>query len=306
MKTRLLLFGMILLAGFPISCKKNKVEVVPTPDIYVSGQDWIGKNNLYWKNGTLHNYLTRSDPSSMVVSGGDIYFISGYGYSKNDVQFYLPTAKYLTDIFISGEDIYAVGVSDNTKGAVYWKNNQRVKLDPNDSTKEAKAIAVSNGKIYIAGTDGTNIFYWHDNTFFSLGAGKFNKMQVVGSDIYILGRDSNNQNAYWINNVKYNLYSDQGMSVTLRDMYIDGTDIYFLGTPNVSNPGVDEAIVWKNGRPFSNNLSEYPMSAKSITVHNNDVYVIGDILSSQRKSFIWKNGTVDTLDMEVASKIIVE
>jgi len=311
MKMKVLFIGMTLLTCYFISCKKNKVEVIPekTPDIYISGTDSQSRT-VYWVNGKIYGTGADNQPGSMVVSGDDVYFLNMKGYQKNNLQIInVFGGAGFRDMAVSGDDVYIVGWGDTIP--FYWKNGQKIKVESDLPSLRTSCIAVSDNKVYLAGTifggNMTNqIFYWNDGKYTVLGEGLIYKMKVDGNDVYILGQDKSFKGCYWKNGVKHQLYSAKNNIVELLDIYIKDEDVYVIGIPS---PNDEIPLYWKNDQPVGNNLFSNETTFTSIAVYDKDVYLIGNHRSSSGSisAFICKNGIIDTLAIKTSvNKLIIK
>ena len=152
----------------------------------------------------------------------------------------------------------------------------------------ANSIAVSNGNVYVCGSYSTNAVLWKNGTMTTLGQGFYTSssnyvyyygtaMQVVGSDVYVVGYTNNDTGyktgriwkngteQYWVANAVFN------------DIAVLDNDVYIIG----------------NGKVWKNNVELYSESnlgsVSLIKTFGNDVYLSG---KSNNNATVWKNGTV--------------
>lgn len=232
-------------------------------DVYVAGYEYTGNGtvaNKYWKNGTPFSLNGNPPVAAMAISGSDI-FVAGtendgnqYSYigeSGDTVYANYSVIKYwkngtpvslsdrntngcVTDIAISGSDVYVVGWEYIGNGRVtkYWKNGTPFIL-PNSGSIE-NGIAISGSDVYVAGSGshGYGIVaakYWKNGIPVILPA---NSREPHGTDIAILD----------------------------NDIYVAGFDYDYGGT----NKSV--AKYWKNGVAVSLTNGTSFASAYSIVV----------------------------------------
>jgi hypothetical protein len=171
----------------------NSVFVVGT-DVYVAGT--IGKQTsccamhvaTLWKNGVPQTLgLGYSEAISVFVSGKDVY-VGGYDDANPNGPGSLNTAAYwingmevkvdqsglssrVSNIFVDGSDIYALGSIDGTSGyGKYWKNGTSISYEGLSSNAAfASSLYVINGELFMSGSslqsNSSNIrsvTYWHN------------------------------------------------------------------------------------------------------------------------------------------------
>src|SRR5436190_3106233 len=150
------------------------------PAIAVSGKDYyvVGKHNYRatcWKNGVEvplgpdgdYNFVSYSEANSILIVGDDVYVAGTYrskaAYWKNGVQVTLPGGFQATSIFVSGNDVYVSGTNyylTTHPVAKYWKNGIGTELTEKYSDAYARSIVVSNGDIYVVGSEKHVAKYW--------------------------------------------------------------------------------------------------------------------------------------------------
>lgn len=132
-------------------------------DLYAVGN--IGNAGKLWKNGTeisLPN-STGCELRAIAVSGNDVYVTGNVGvrtirYWKNnthtDITVPAGLQIFVYGMAVDGNDVYVCGreINGSVNIAKYWKNGAEVVLGDGIKNSVANAIAVKNGKVYIAGT----------------------------------------------------------------------------------------------------------------------------------------------------------
>jgi hypothetical protein len=276
-----------VLSVFFCSCKKEKKKTTN----YQVHSVGIGSNDsgiyaLYWLNGKQMQ-LSKSINSwafSIFVSNADVY-IGGHEYHngllkpvfwKNGVINYLSDKKGVCNkIFKENNSIYFVGFIE--RSIVVWNNGIIIKNYPienyNTYIFDSK---FSNGHLYYCGleTDRGKFIpkLWKDGVKIPLEpSGYFTyKLNVVNSDIYVLGYNlDNTEKVLWKNGSKSTISSYSGFG--LIDITNDQNDIYIAAYEFNSNTNTTELKVWKNGVKQSltvkNNI--YP---KAFKIANGDFY----------------------------------
>jgi hypothetical protein len=197
-------------------------------------------------------------------------------------------------------NVYVFGTEGND--ALIWKNDTATKVNglpvPGNDFKSS-SLAVSNGKVYIAG----GRYYYNG----SIQAGK---------------------PMYWLNGIANTLPDSSGNAFG-NAIFVSGTDVYVGGftyykdTSHVpySSPAADypltgmRATVWKNGMPVSLPgfgvlgmvdsgryvTRGYVDYVNSIYVSGTDVYVSGGSYYVPAHAAYWKNGA--RIDLTVSSDL---
>jgi Carboxypeptidase regulatory-like domain len=262
------------LTAIPANSTKNAVAVrtlVYNNDVYVLGveNDSLTSTIKLWKNGVLTNITngtTEATGLGLDVYNGDVY-ISGrevngnYNVAKvwkNGVATTLAKDTFKNaeaigvkvvngDVYVSGkinnEDIKRY-YDDSLSKATYWKNGI-LNILPTTGKGGAFWMAVNNGDVYIAGTDGTFGVYWKNGVKNVLAM----PVPYTGTDIY--------------------------------SIFIDNSDVYVAGLLDKSNtsPYYSNAVYWKNNNV--NFLTNYSTGNNygelyDIFVKNNIVYTVGN------------------------------
>ena len=183
-------------------------------DLYIAGT-LIGvsptypanKLAVYWKNGAKVNLTPdsiRSEASSIAVSGNDVYVAgrerNNAVYWKNGDVVHLTydttVDAYATGLALSGNDVYVTGSINKmvsgvmTNTAVYWKNGDVTNLTDKGSATDIK---ISNGDVYISGSDAGHALYWKNGVTTPLegippSTGfAINGLAISGNDVYVAG-----------------------------------------------------------------------------------------------------------------------
>ncbi len=194
----------------------------------------------------------------------------------------------------------------------------------------ANAIAISNGDVYVAGSedDGKQVLnfagdnvevakYWKNGTPVALGDGTLNTSAnaifISGTDIYVAGStfetiQTPTNSTYstpvatlWKNGVP--IYLTDGLHFsTALSVYVSGTEVYVAGfAAQTAQKGDVAATLWKNGIPVKLS-SVVGSAATSVFVAGQDVYVAGE---SSSGAAYWKNGVLVPLTGTAATQITV-
>ena len=154
-----------------------------TNDFYIAGYYTIGGNYpCYWKNG--------KECQSIGISGG----------SANS-------------IYHSNDNLYIAGLyTSNTPG--YWINNKFNLLNYGGAGSiYTNGIKVYNGNVYTTGSifiPPSNLKIFKNNIEISVPViqGESNSIYIFNDDIYVCGRNTSNQAAYWKNGSVTNLVTN--------------------------------------------------------------------------------------------------
>ncbi|GGC49306.1 hypothetical protein GCM10011386_47000 [Parapedobacter defluvii] len=158
---------------------QNTIEMVyeiavQGTDIYVVG--YPTAHPVYWKisatNETSMDVPLLDWAHGITVKGNDVYVSGNKGnkarYVKNGSAVDLTDGTnyaYCNSIFLSGNDVYAVGSeekSDGTDAPKYWKNSTAISLTSGNSNTHGNSIFVWNSKVYVAGADEDAPYLWED------------------------------------------------------------------------------------------------------------------------------------------------
>jgi hypothetical protein len=230
-------------------------------DVYVVGQAYNGEtyvnNAVVWKNGVLETVSTdNSQGWGVYVSGSDVY-VAGLALDanwknsatlwKNGVAQTLATGGnsiYAYDVCVSGSDVYVAGCTSYSGGEydgdnrpALWKNGELQTLEEIDEADDwvssgyARAVAVSDGNVYVAGRQ---MYY---NTMFKKATA-------------------------WTNGTA------QMLSNNISDAYsvcIHRGNVYVAGDAQ-NSAGVNVATLWKNGQIYWQSDDESTSSATCVVV----------------------------------------
>jgi hypothetical protein len=334
MKKNLLLLAGVTSLMFASCTTNNDSEPSsnnPTPgpvDVYVAGMKYpdvaTEKNKaVYWKNNTpiyLTDGTRRAGAEKIRVVGNDVYVLGTennaqdrrrYKIWKNGTSIPFLSNELCTvfDFWVDGNDVYAVGINENTQVA-YWKNGIQTILTNNDETNDVGAIKVVNGDVYIAGynIESGGLTYWKNGVTHPMESSTnsailpfIDGIEVVGNDVYVIGNYPSYSNGntpgapqygvYWkngdLNVLGVNVFT-KGISVSNNDVYISGSD----------DSG---ACYFKNGERFA--LSN-GVVATEIKVLNGNLYVSGT-LSNPKTGLLWINGVQSSYQNAEAKDLFV-
>jgi hypothetical protein len=195
-------------------------------NIYTAGQDSSYNAAAYWDNNTetvlgmplggLQAGIGFIGISGIAASGNNV-FVSGYSEESvlitKDFYGYLWSNGHVQSIgghqpgfsapivgvAISGSDIYVAGDSLNTGGG-YWKNGVFTSI--NNGNFSPASIATFAGDTYITGSAGGQGAYWKNGILINFMPGNcvvVNAVALNGTDLYVLGSDTNYNKMVWKN-----------------------------------------------------------------------------------------------------------
>ena len=203
-------------------------------DVYISGDESVGNGNgvaKFWKNGvpaTLSvDTFSYIEPTQIKVVNGDVY-ISGTATKV------YPASNY------------------SVKKGIYWKNGILNILPSSGNYSNANGLFISNGDVYIAGTESSS-----------------NQSAAVA--------------AYWKNGIKIALPLNSNYSYSdTYSIFVDNTDVYTAGFQTYQNQSIfyRNAGYWKNTTTAvlqtNNTNHNFRGELYDIFVKNNIIYTVGD------------------------------
>ena len=256
-------------------------------DIYVAGfERKVNENSIakLWKNGVeqcLTDGVNDAGAYSVFVFKNDVYVAGNENmcaaiWKNGNIKYLSDDSNYttiyttITSLFISDDDVYAVGYERERNPQTYgltaklWKNGelQNLVIDNDYNSSVASSVYVKSNDVYVSGNDGFVPALWKNGEIQHLAddfwGNHANSIFVYGKDVYVVGN-------------QYELLSWGRQSV---------------------------AMLWKNGEPQI--LSEINKSgvASSVYVNRKDVYVVGrefDFSTQYGIIKIWKNGVSQNL-----------
>ncbi len=294
--------GIALSCLLLFACSKKHSDVTmttaPGPLVYVAGDD--GANPILWKDGTPQTLLTTGGTASQVVLSGEDTYVSGISYQgqatlltpagptgqfcywKNGSQVNVGTPDFLRTPCCS----MAIVGNDvyYTAESTLYKNGSAVTL-PGEGSGYLCSVLASGNDIYVAGRDSAgNAAYWKNGALTVVAGGFPNVFcaYVSGNDVYLGGLDGNNISTYWKNGVATQLKSTNGYFVAgVRSLFVAGNDVY-AATTVLEPSGYPAPAYWKNGVETDLFLNGSNTGfANSIFVFGTDVYVAGQTVAGQ-------------------------
>lgn len=232
-------------------------------------------------------------------------------------------AQVPADVYISGYLIYDADSAIYSQ-AVYWKNNQLIKLSNEGNGTYATDIFVVGNDVYVAGSVNygrTNApVYWKNGVINFLplqnpsiiNSGFARRIMVVNNIVYVTGAEYYGGEYViksWRNGVATNL-TDISNTAQPNDMDISNGNVYIVGYEKESRNTTTALNVFNNN--WINNIAR-PRIGSNTTVLNgikvigNDIYTVGTI-NDFTACFI--NGTTQSYiinaimkDIDVANNI---
>jgi hypothetical protein len=240
---------------------------------------------------------------------------------KNGIAQDLPDGTMATDVFVSGNDVYACGQKQiilSGKGR-FWKNGVATILSSDYNSVFVNSIFVSGGVVYCCGSvqnvaEGTKVCYWKNGvaTVLSNTAGNSaddtaTGIYVVGNTVYVCG--TVREGAFdpitkvWkivgANNPTVTALSTNAIDTFATGITVVGADVYVVGHEQNPNATNRKPVVFKNTTksylPFS--ASAVEGNAKDITASGTDIFTSGYDLNNvaSSNSYFWKNGVANNL-----------
>jgi len=202
-------------------CFSTVAVAANTTDVCVLGLSQTGWT--YWRNGYATSIVDTVDfqATGITVSEGDVY-VSGFSGLldrhqaqcwRNGVLIYTsPIQSAANAIAVDGSDIYLAGYkpADDTRytTAVLWKNGTITELTSGRTNAKANAIFISEGDVYVAGSENNVAMVWKNGSPTNLTDGSLQaevkSIAVKDGDVYAAGYDGSNPRL-WKNGVVQNI-----------------------------------------------------------------------------------------------------
>lgn len=305
------------------------VQPVDISGVYVSGTQLFvtTHHQMLWKNGVGYKvsdghynsaaegialddryaYLCGTTQAGMGVAGytkvdlSDLSKFTGINLTNGT------TAGSAWAIVMSGKDLYVLG-GDGTDGkSKVWKNGVIHALEGNVEGG-AFGLAVDGTSVYAAGYEvGTANYvlakWWNNGTPFLLSNDDeicyAQAVCVYKGDVYVAGKmylERAFRLVVWKNGAVHWAPRGGDPVVDITDIFVSDRGVFIAGAMLHGNDMV--ATVWKNQDPHP--LSTSRSLATSVYVHNDDVYVTGNLDRDPDNDFnhtayLWKNGDATCL-----------
>lgn len=245
--------------------KSTTCAVIVEPDIYLS--------------------VNASDNTAFLWKNGEMTTLQGFIGARH---LFLSES---TGIHVAG---YIKEEQERYQSAAVWNDGKVTKLY--GSNTSANSVFVSEGKVYAAGSGGTNTAYlWVDDEYTILkeSSAVAYWVFVTGGDVYVSGAmqltgGTNSSAVYWKNGVVTELTTDKSVKSYAQSIVVANGNVYVAGTFD------GKSVVWKNGEMsyLENGMDAYEL----VVDENGDVYVAGAYLDGNiSKPVVWKNGQATIL-----------
>lgn len=327
-------------AGNAVPVEITVNQELLTADIYVAGYVYYDpqiRTAVYWKNGEVMELVDRETDSyvrQIYVSDDAVYVLGGIddpengwltGYWKNGEFTAFPKTRkpeaYEFQVTENG-DVYAVGY-DKLK-AVYWKNDEEVKMET--VTSYAYGMCLDGEDLHIVGTryvKGTGMVgaYWKNGELVSeLQNGSYCSVCVNDGKVYLLGTESAGSEEdgtsttvpfYTVDGEKH-ILSEEGINdgVMNKIRVLDGKVIctgtgyhYEERMPDNVDIEYHFAQCWIDGEAMP--LTENEGEACGIAAFAGNIYIAGvdfNDIEVVNRAVYWKNGERIALDDTVEAK----
>jgi sulfur transfer complex TusBCD TusB component (DsrH family) len=189
---------------------------------------------MLWKNGVVQNLTDGkkgADVKSIFVSGNDVYAVGN-----------IPSGKKLSKNIDGKEYKY------NALYAVLWKNGVAQNLTDGEEQAYATSVYVSGNDVYVAGRD-HGVVLWKNGVAQKLTNGEKyvdkSFVSVSGNDVYVVWKEGDVL-VLWKNGETQNLI--EGMKGTVNSVFVFGNDVYVAGREE-NEQKIKVAMMWKNGEP---------------------------------------------------------
>jgi hypothetical protein len=230
--------------------------------------------------------------------------------------------SYANAMCVQDTNIYVAGVESPSlfaSNAVYWVNNQIVRLtfNSNIGKDNAVGIGVVGKDLYVAGNIGGTPVYWKNDDLVVIlptpgSEGAATDMVVKGKDVYICGKAISETPyphvvaCYWKNGVLYGTSDNTSESGATAITVTDNGDVYLsgytMGTHTPRQGGSSRPAFWKNNAVTVLPFDKPVAMANGIAVDGGNIYVSGTANDGRVKGedintngVLWTNGTPKNL-----------
>lgn len=122
--------------------------------------------------------------------------------------------------------------------------------------------------------------------------------------VYALASEASASGGYTSKIWKDNTFTS--FEASLRDIAVDGKDVYAVSTGYTQTSKSYYILLWKNGKADTLATSKGQLQAIAISVSNKNVYVAGYEYTGKTTAKIWKNGVATTLSSDATNGCILE
>jgi hypothetical protein len=261
---------------------------------------------------------------AVFVSSGDVYVVGhvSTGSSKTNVPTLwkngvaqsigqMGNFNSANSVFVEANDVYIVITEREQHRVLLWKNGVVQQLGNTAIGNEVKSVFVSGGDVYVAGIENSKPTLWKNGVPQYLGyEGGAECVFVSGNDVYVAGYTGDyfqGRATIWKNGVAQQLSETASIA---HSIVVYQGNAYIAGQEGFGDNQI--ATLWVNNVPQQLYVeSVYKTSAYSLTVANDDVYVVGcGFTGSDYKNvaLFWKNGEGKNIDDKCsnqASSVVV-
>jgi hypothetical protein len=292
----------------------------------------------YWKNNTLVSTLfdptANTNVNQILINNGNVYTtgdrqVGGNSvacYAKNGVTTDLTNGSFLAKsncIFVANNIVYTAGnerISSGKTVAKYWVNGVVTPITNGVYDASVLSIYVSGSDIYCAGYEynsaGVAIAkIWRNTTLLHiLGNGvkssSCESITVKEGVLYSCGYQINSSNKFvavmWKGNMATNITTGT-QDALAKSIITNNNKVYAAFDETIGTSSSSSAKYYTyditsdsgNTTVLPSPLSTSKVTAYSIFIHNNDVYVAGSVDDRTLDTYngiYWKNGTPNRLN----------
>ncbi|MBD1422927.1 hypothetical protein [Sphingobacterium chuzhouense] len=323
------ILGISILLGSLVSCKKDSNNInddIKEPIFYYAGHSFANNYNerdrkavLIVQDSIIKLSPNQSADANVVYAHGKDVYVGGSQYTevnktrvvywKNGVIEYLSAAAQnnsATAIYAENGNIYVAGTiyKDNRPYQRLWVNGEQKVNSGALQFSGIRAITVYEGAYYLAGQFAQAASIWYGSTMQTINnaPSEATFIHVENGEVLTMGYgnvDRNTDTAKVWKGTDEIFSHPVGTRVSNILATMDGNDYYFV-TNSVSENGVNLARVYRNTQLlYELNTDARNVKAMAITIFNDKVYVLGNILNAGKSvPTLWVNGVPKPLFTE--------
>lgn len=318
-----------ILFGNLVSCTKDSDDInddIKEPVFYYAGYSFSNNYNEHDRKAVLivQDSVIKLSPgqsadAKVIYAHGQDVYVGGSQYAegnktrivywKNGAIEYLSSAvqnNSATAIYAENGNVYVAGTvyQDNRPYQRLWVNGEQKVNSGALQFSGIRAITVYDGAYYLAGQFAQAASIWYGSTMQTINnaPSEATFVHVENGEVLTMGYGNvdRNTDAAKVWKGTDEIFSHPvGTRVSNILTTMNGDDYYFV-TNSMSASGIKLARVYRNNQLlYELNTDGQNVSAMGITIFNDKIYVLGNILNAGKSvPTLWVDGTPKTLFTE--------